>query len=171
MLPFVGVPPQKMLGFVRLFSPFSGTAPPPLAQSFPPLQYRFEAFFLCSSFVRCAERAAFQTHPLQDAISNAILAAGFNFKSAPVVKRDLVKTHRQTVTIRHAFGRRVQVSSHLSRTGCSHPQNADFLHASPLVRLSTSRQNRKEFHAIIRAHSSSWGTLSEVARCDKLIWG
>ena len=45
MLPFVGVPPQKMLGFVRLFSPFSGTAPPPLAQSFPPLQYRFEAFF------------------------------------------------------------------------------------------------------------------------------
>lgn len=73
MLPFVGVPPQKMLGFVRLFSPFSGTAPPPLAQSFPPLQYRFEAFFLCSSFVRCAERAAFQTRSFK----------GWNFKCDP----------------------------------------------------------------------------------------
>lgn len=45
MLPFIGAPPQKMLGFVRLFSPRSGTALRPPKHSFPPLQYRFEAFF------------------------------------------------------------------------------------------------------------------------------
>lgn len=162
MLPFVGVPPQKMLGFVRLFSPFSGTAPPPLAQSFPPLQYRFEAFFLCSSFVRCAERAAFQTHPLQDAISNAILAAGFNFKSAPVVKRDLVKTHRQTVTIRHVFGRRIW--------GRQPPSKSRFSLASSLVRLSASHPTRRIFHTFTRAHSASWDKLSNVARCNRIIW-
>lgn len=168
MLPFVGVPPQKMLGFVRLFSPFSGTAPPPLAQSFPPLQYRFEAFFLCSSFVRCAERAAFQTHPLQDAISNAILAAGFNFKSAPVVKRDLVKTHRQPVTIRHAFGRRVQVSNHLSRTGCCHPQNAAFLTLRPCFVLGSIVRQSSKPRGFSRHHSRSLVVMGYTFRSSAM---
>ena len=51
------------------------------------------------------------------------------------------------------------------------PSKCRLSHASLLVRLSASRQNREDFHTIIRAHSSSWGTLSKVARCDKLFWG
>ena len=68
-----------MLGFVRLFSLRSGAALRPPKRSCPPLQYRFEAFF---SLVD-SPKAAFQTRPLQDDISNVILVAGFDFKSAP----------------------------------------------------------------------------------------
>ena len=70
MLPFVGVPPQKMLGFVRLFSPFSGAALRPPKRSCPPLQYRFEAFFSLLRPWFDPPKAVFQTRPLQDDISN-----------------------------------------------------------------------------------------------------
>ena len=101
MLPFVGVPPQKMLGFVRLFLPFSGTAPPPLAQPFPPLQYRFEAFFLCSFFVRFVTLSGAESGEGSHPQKADFLLLRPCFVCPPVVQTEGIFTPSFALTRRH----------------------------------------------------------------------
>lgn len=142
-----------MLGFVRLFSLRSGAALRPPKRSFPPLQYRFEAFF---SLVDPPKEQRFKRAPQQDDISNVTLAEGSDFKSTPVATRDNPSRFRGAESGRAATLKKPTFSS--------------FALASSLVRLSASHQNRGIFQTVTRAHSASWGKLSNIAQCNRIIW-